>query len=117
MTPITAALRKLAAKATPGPWTVDPYIVGEDAVFGGAVMAHGGTYAVTDAGGEGLSPACSVEDAAYIAALSPDTLNLLLDVVDSAVAFCTDWAGDPDFGPATDRLVEAIAALEADHAV
>jgi len=51
------------------------------------------------------------------APISPSTLNLLLDVVDSAVAFCTDWAGDPDFGPATDRLVEAIAALEADHAV
>ena len=81
MTPITAALRELAAKATP----------------------------VTDD--------CEDDPKHLHLALSPDTLNLLLDVVDSAVAFCTDWAGDPDFGPATDRLVEAIAALEADHAV
>ena len=112
MTPITAALRELAAKATPGPWTVDPYIVGEDAVFGGAVMAHGGTYAVTDAGGEGLSPACSVEDAAYIAALNPSTLNLLLDVVEAAEDVSRQASPKRDAA-----LRSALAALAADHAV
>ena len=76
MTPITAALRELAAKATP----------------------------VTDG--------CDDDPKHLHLALSPDTLNQLLDVVEAAEDVSRQASPKRDAA-----LRSALAALEADHAV
>jgi len=76
VTPITAALRELAAKATP----------------------------VTDD--------CEDDPKHLHLALSPDTLNLLLDVVEAAEDVSRQASPKRDAA-----LRSALAALEADHAV
>ena len=62
-------------------------------------------------------------DAAYIAALKPDTMNRLLNVVEAGKSAHDAWFGgliDSDYDRMEsifDALRAALAALEADHAV
>lgn len=44
--------------------------------------------------------------------LTPEALA----VINRARAVCTDWAGDPDFGPALDPLTDAVTAYDAERA-
>jgi len=87
MTPITAALRELAAKATPGPWQAYIAYSGESGtpdevgIYAGAGTTHHGqeNTVISD---WTLYGSEMLPDLEYIAALSPSTLNLLLDVVE-----------------------------------
>lgn len=38
--------------------------------------------------------------------------NDMRPVIDAARSVATDWAGDPDFGPALDRLTDAITRFD-----
>lgn len=96
---ISDELRQLAYGATPGPWEVEPYIVGND-VDGGAVSSKQGGL-VTNSGYEGLDPACSTEDAAYIAALSPNVALALADLLDQVQQLCP---GELALAAAFDRV-------------
>lgn len=70
-------LRELTTKATPGPWTVGPYYLSEGQGHG--VVVHDVCHADSDA-----RPAerCVPEDAAFIAAASPDVVLSLLNEID-----------------------------------
>ena len=121
MTPITAALRELAAKATPGPWQAYIAYSGESGtpdevgIYAGAGTTHHGqeNTVISD---WTLYGSEMLPDLEYIAALSPSTLNRLLDVVEAAEAMFRVVNVEDDMA-ATKDLSAALAALEADHAV
>lgn len=80
MTVDTKALRVLAEKATRGPWAIERLEAGEE-------WYNQGWYAVwldTGTGTTGLPGSIKTtrENAAYIAALSPDVVLALLDEVE-----------------------------------
>jgi hypothetical protein len=85
MTPVTAALRKLALAATPGPWKMDK----SRRVLG---PAFDGSYRSICDQVRGGSPESADANAALIVALSPERVLLLLDLIDAAHAMreC-DW--------------------------
>jgi hypothetical protein len=95
----TANIRALAAAATPGPW------------HDNGLTLRPGT--VHDSMDNVVCRAWENRDAAYIAALSPQTVTALLDVVDAAK---TASGSNPFYGGGIDahrNLRDALDAWEA----
>jgi hypothetical protein len=84
-----AELRALAAKATPGPWTVGPFWAIDTGIYVAGDYCLATTQ--TDSEEEGVTSTAERKsrDAAYIAAASPDTILALLDRVEKAEAALT----------------------------
>lgn len=110
-------LRKLAEAATPGPWRVEPqhgytedYIVTNHPSWQGpGLLRYVGECGL--AHGQEKRPQKFQDDAAYIAALSPERVLALLDVIEAAKAmFEAGGVSDEDCA-----FEAALAAFEKEH--
>ncbi len=115
---LLARLEELARKATPGPWThvEDDGRKNQGIIFSEEIIPeyHPTKPIATIRGTAWKDRGRDVKaNASYIAACSPDRILALTAVARHAQIVADAWEWEPGTAPPIDRLLEALASLQA----